>query len=74
MSTEEQRRIYPRDGDGDPSDLQDAEWGWLEPTIPPVRRGDTVTVNPALGLVLGSVAELIHAAIVRRLVAERPGP
>ena len=34
----------------------------------------TVTVNPALGLVLGWVAELIRAAIVRRLIAERPQP
>jgi MFS superfamily sulfate permease-like transporter len=32
----------------------------------------TVTVNPALGLVLGWVAELIRAAIVRRLIPERP--
>ena len=28
----------------------------------------TVTVNPALGLVLGWIAELIRAAIVRRLI------
>jgi predicted benzoate:H+ symporter BenE len=34
----------------------------------------TVTVNPALGLLLGWVAELIRAANVRRLVAERPRP
>jgi predicted benzoate:H+ symporter BenE len=34
----------------------------------------TVTVNPALGLVLGWIAELIRAAIVRRLVPERPKP
>lgn len=34
----------------------------------------TVTVNPALGLVLGWVAELIGAAIVRRLLPERPRP
>jgi MFS superfamily sulfate permease-like transporter len=34
----------------------------------------TVTVNPALGLVLGWVAELIRAAIVRRLVPERLKP
>jgi MFS superfamily sulfate permease-like transporter len=34
----------------------------------------TVTVNPALGLVLGWVAESIRAAIVRRLIAERPKP
>lgn len=32
----------------------------------------TVTVNPALGLVLGWVAELIRAAIVRSLIPERP--
>ena len=32
----------------------------------------TVTVNPALGLVLGWVAEVIRAAIVRRLIPERP--
>ena len=31
----------------------------------------TVTVNPALGLILGWVAELIRAAIVRRLMPER---
>lgn len=34
----------------------------------------TVTVNPALGLILGWVAELIRAAIVRRLIPERPKP
>jgi predicted benzoate:H+ symporter BenE len=34
----------------------------------------TVTINPALGLVLGWVAELIRAAIVRRLIPERPKP
>jgi MFS superfamily sulfate permease-like transporter len=32
----------------------------------------TVTVNPALGLILGWVAELIRAAIVRRMIPERP--
>ena len=32
----------------------------------------TVTVNPALGLILGWIAELIRAAIVRRLIPERP--
>jgi predicted benzoate:H+ symporter BenE len=34
----------------------------------------TVIVNPALGLVLGWVAELIRAAIVRRFIPERPAP
>jgi MFS superfamily sulfate permease-like transporter len=34
----------------------------------------TVTVNPALGLVLGWTAELIRAAIVRRLIPEKPKP
>jgi MFS superfamily sulfate permease-like transporter len=34
----------------------------------------TVTVNPALGLILGWVAEFIRAAIVRRLILERPKP
>jgi transposase len=37
MWTEEQRRIYRRDGDGRPSDLRDAEWARLEPTILPAR-------------------------------------
>jgi MFS superfamily sulfate permease-like transporter len=32
----------------------------------------TVTVNPALGLVAGWLAELIRAAVVRRMIAERP--
>jgi MFS superfamily sulfate permease-like transporter len=32
----------------------------------------TLAINPALGLVLGWLAELIRAAIVRRLIAERP--
>ena len=32
----------------------------------------TVTVNPALGLILGWIAELIRAAIVRRFIPERP--
>jgi MFS superfamily sulfate permease-like transporter len=31
----------------------------------------TLTINPALGLALGWVAELIRAAIVRRLIPER---
>jgi hypothetical protein len=33
-----------------------------------------VTLNPALGLVLGWIAELIRAVIVRRLIPERPRP
>jgi MFS superfamily sulfate permease-like transporter len=34
----------------------------------------TVTVNPALGLVIGWVAELIRTAVVRRWIPERPKP
>jgi MFS superfamily sulfate permease-like transporter len=34
----------------------------------------TLTVNPALGLVLGWVTELIRAGIVRRLIPERTNP
>ena len=34
----------------------------------------TMTVNPALGLMLGWIAELIRAVIVRRLIPERPNP
>jgi predicted benzoate:H+ symporter BenE len=34
----------------------------------------TVTVNPAAGLILGWVSEFIRAAIVRRLIPERPRP
>jgi hypothetical protein len=34
----------------------------------------TVTVNPALGLILGWISEFIRAAIVRRLIPERPKP
>ena len=34
----------------------------------------TVTVNPALGLILGWVAELIRAAVVRRVIPERREP
>jgi MFS superfamily sulfate permease-like transporter len=34
----------------------------------------TLTINPALGMILGCVAELIRAAIVRRLIPERPKP
>jgi MFS superfamily sulfate permease-like transporter len=34
----------------------------------------TVTVNPALGLILGWAAEFVRAAIVRRLVPERHKP
>jgi MFS superfamily sulfate permease-like transporter len=34
----------------------------------------TVTVNPALGLILGWVSEFIRGAIVRRLIPERPKP
>jgi Putative transposase of IS4/5 family (DUF4096) len=39
MWTEEQRRIYRREGDGYPSDLRDAEWARLEPMLPPARPG-----------------------------------
>jgi MFS superfamily sulfate permease-like transporter len=34
----------------------------------------TLTINPALGLALGWVAELIRAAIVRRLISQTPKP
>jgi transposase len=36
---EEQHRIYPREGDGYPSGLRDAEWTRLEPMILPARPG-----------------------------------
>src|SRR5215469_13359611 len=39
MWTEEHRRIYRREGNGYPSDLQDVEWARLEPLIPPARPG-----------------------------------
>src|SRR5215469_10022736 len=39
MWTEEQRRIYRREGDGYPSDLRDAEWARLEPPIPKASPG-----------------------------------
>jgi putative transposase len=39
MWTEEQRRIYRREGKGYPTDLRDAEWARLEPLIPPARPG-----------------------------------
>jgi MFS superfamily sulfate permease-like transporter len=32
----------------------------------------TLTINPALGLILGWITEFIRAAIVRRLIPERP--
>src|SRR6266853_3045514 len=34
MWTEEDRRIYRREGNGYPSDLRDAEWARLKPLIP----------------------------------------
>jgi Putative transposase of IS4/5 family (DUF4096) len=39
MWTEEQRRIYRREGDGYPSDLRDVEWARLAPLIPPALLG-----------------------------------
>jgi hypothetical protein len=39
MWTEEQRRIYRREGDGYPSDLRDTERARLEPLIPSARPG-----------------------------------
>jgi transposase len=39
MWTEEQRRIYRREGDGYPSDLRNTEWARLEPLIPSARPG-----------------------------------
>src|SRR6516162_11202461 len=37
MWTAMHRRIYRREGNEYPSDLQDAEWARLEPLIPPAR-------------------------------------
>ena len=54
------RRLF----DGQPSCL------WVIGTTALV----TVTINPALALVVGWIAELIRAAIVRRFVPERPKP
>jgi hypothetical protein len=34
----------------------------------------TVTVNPALGVVVGWISEFIRAAIFRMLVPQRPEP
>lgn len=34
----------------------------------------TLTINPALGLILGWVSEFFRAAIVRRLIPEKPKP
>jgi transposase len=39
MWTEEQRRIYRREGSDYPSDLRDAGWARLEPLILPARSG-----------------------------------
>src|SRR6267142_519384 len=39
MWTEEQRRIYRREGDGYPGDLRNTEWARLEPLIPSARPG-----------------------------------
>lgn len=39
MWTAEQRRRYERRGLRYPSDLTDAEWGLIEPLIPPAKRG-----------------------------------
>ena len=39
MWTEEQRRIYRREGDGYPSDWRDAGWARLEPLIPKASPG-----------------------------------
>ena len=40
MWTEEQRRIYRRDGERYSSDLREAEWARLEPLTPKVSPGD----------------------------------
>jgi putative transposase len=39
MWTEEQRRIYRREGEGYPSNLREAEWARLEPLIPEASPG-----------------------------------
>lgn len=39
MSTKANRGKYNRDGLRYPSDLTDAEWGLVEPLIPPAKRG-----------------------------------
>ena len=39
MWTNENRARYDRSRLRDPSDLTDAEWGHVEPLIPPVKRG-----------------------------------
>jgi len=39
MWTAEYRRVATRRGLRYPSDLTDAEWGFIEPMIPPAKRG-----------------------------------
>jgi len=39
MWTVENRERYNRDHLRYPSDLTDGEWGWIEPLIPPAKRG-----------------------------------
>ncbi len=39
MWTDENRRVYERSGPRYPSDLTDAEWALIAPSIPPARHG-----------------------------------
>jgi hypothetical protein len=49
MWTEEQRRIYRREGDGYPSDLRNTEWARLEPLIPSARPGGREWTTTRIG-------------------------
>jgi len=60
MWPEENRARYDRKGLRNPSDLTDAEWGHVEPLIPPAKRG---------GDSLGFRSANIHA---ERLAAASP--
>ena len=60
MWTEEQRRIYRREGEGYPNDLRDAEWARLEPLIPPARPGGRPRKTDMR-------AAMTHALVVERI-------
>jgi hypothetical protein len=67
MWTEEQRRLYQREGEGHPSDLRDAEWARLEPLIPKASPGKGLR-RPAAPL--GGRAHLLLVLTNRRLAKD----
>jgi transposase len=60
MWTQEHRRIYRREGQGYPSDLQHAEWARIEPLIPLARPGGRPRKTDMRGT-MNAILDLLRA-------------